>query len=138
MISDEVNTKMNSKRDICYYVKQRKKEGQNIIDNIEWSPNELCTHLVNPSSLLEMKIAGFNMNSYFQNYTIPNKWNYQQYLCKNSRFAGYLQLAIGTTYRQNFLHLLQKTNSQATTELCQSIVHLLYRILCSVSNSNKR
>ena len=94
----------------------------NIIENIDWSVCESNTSLICPETDPINQISGINMNSYFIKYVLPNKWNYQQYLCKDSRFVGCLGLSIGTSHQQFFVTLLKRKMSKQQ----QNFVKVLY------------
>ena len=109
---------------------------ENMMQGIDWTLKESSTCIINPACQLFQKISGFDMNTYFQNYVLPYKYNYQQYLCKEPRFQGYVLLSIGTRRQRYFDIMLDKENAIATTNLCQEIIFMLYKTLCKSSNEN--
>ena len=105
-------------------------------NDIDWTLQESNTHIINPSCELSNTISGFDMDFNSQNYVLPNRCNYQQYLYKDLRFQGYVQLSIGTRRQRYFDSMLGKENVKATSNLCQDIVFMLYKTLCNSSNES--
>ena len=135
-LSNETNVKENRDKEIGLFVRVQKQIYDTMKNDIDWTLQESNTHIINPSHELSKKISGFDMNLYFQNYVLPNRCNYQQYLYKDLRFQGYVQLSIGTRRQRYFDSMLGKENIEATSNLCQDIVFMLYKTLCNSSNES--
>lgn len=97
------------KKEIGHYVNDMKKRSETIIDNIGCDRSQNETHLFGPDNVTIDTLAGFTMWPYFKEYVFTQHCNYQQLLCRDLRFIGYLQLAIGTTKQLFFDMLLKKT-----------------------------
>ena len=85
-----MNVEQNKEKEICPYVNAMKDKSEGMINSINWTPSESHTHIIKRDVELDQRLAGFCMNKYFTDFVLPNKNNFQQYLCKDIRFQGYV------------------------------------------------
>ena len=107
-----------------------KKKTEAMIDSINWTQSKSHTHIIQTSVQLEQQLAGFCMNKYFTEFVLPDYNNFQQYLCKDTRFQGYVQLSMGTDSLKYYQKLLSGSSVIEVDTLCQNIIFLLYDMLC--------
>ena len=85
---------------------------------------------------LDQQLAGFSMDKYFCDFVLPNQFNFQQYLCRDARFQGYIQLSLGDDTLQYFQKVLMRSKVFEVDCLCQRIMFLLYDMICQSSAKN--
>ena len=83
-----------------------KEKSEEMLNSINWTPCKSQTRIIQRDVELEQRLAGFCINKCFTDFVLPNQNNFQQYLCKDIRFQGYVQLSLGNDSLQFFKTIL--------------------------------
>ena len=105
-------------------------KSERMLNSINWTPSKSQTHIIQSDVELEQRLAGFCMNKCFTDFVLPYRNNFQKYLCEDVRFQGYVQLSLENTSLEYFQKLMMDSKVLEVDDLCQSIILLLYDILC--------
>ena len=107
MSDRETNVKQGRDKEVDLFVRVQKEIYEATMNAIDWIMKESSNYIINPYYQVQ-KLSRFDTNTYFQEYVLPYKYNYQQYLCKEPRFQGYIQLSIGKEREIYFKIMLYK------------------------------